>query len=155
MRWRWTWWRSRGWRTPGWRRIVVVVGVWRMGRLRVLTKAVPRVSCERIPGILKYKTNNVLCKNFPCQFMLIFIAQFVKLFSLLSKKTCIFTLISSSLMSEDRLLSLTCEPGEGARALLPAFFPFFFDWASTWERMGAGSIPPRSKWHSNGRRFLP
>ena len=86
MRWRWTGWRSRGWRTPRWRRIVVVVGVWRMRRLRVLAKAVPRVSCERISGILKYKTNNVFCKNFPCQFMLIFIAQFVLLFLPCQKK---------------------------------------------------------------------
>ena len=90
MRWRWTGWRSRGWRTPGWWRIVVVVGVWRMWRLGVLAKAVPRVSSERIPGILKYKTNNVLCKNFPCQFMLLFIAQFVLLFLSRQKKTCNF-----------------------------------------------------------------
>ena len=65
-----------------------------MGRLRVLAEAVPRVSCERIPGILKYKTNNVLCKNFPCQFMLIFIAQFVLLFLSCQKKNNLPLLIS-------------------------------------------------------------
>ena len=111
MRWRWTGWRSRGWRTPRWRRIVVVVGVWRMGRLRVLAKAVPRVSCERISGILKYKTNNVFCKNFPCQFMLIFIAQFVLLFLSRPKKLVTFTTIALSQIAnvsgQTRLLSLS------------------------------------------------
>ena len=96
MRWRWAGRRSGGWGTPRRWRIVVVVAVWRMGRLRVLAKAVPRVSCERIPGILKYKTNNVLCKNFPCQFMLIFMAQFVWLFFLSKKKLATFTMISFS-----------------------------------------------------------
>ena len=99
MRWGRTGRRSRGWRPTRRRRIVVVVGVRRMGSLRVLAEAVPRVSCERIPGILKYKTNNVLCKNFPCQFMLIFIAQFVLLFLSCQKKNNLPLLISLPLPS--------------------------------------------------------
>ena len=56
----------------------------------------------------------------------------------------------------------SCDPGDGAGggwfvALFAPAFAFLplFCAASTWARIGAGSIPPRSNWHSKARRFFP